>query len=511
MPRKGIGFLAFAFLFAGMVAVYFYATMPLSLLHKQPRVESMNFATTIRTFISSFDPARIGTAQEYEVIHNLLGRLVKYENNQLQADIAESFSVEGNSIVFKFSNRARTLNGHVINAEDAQASLKRLILLKKSAHGDIRRFLCPQFSLSSINDECPGIKISQNNLILTVVKKPYLQYLLSALQSADYSIIPKQFIADDGALINYDYSQTSGLYRLVAEDEASADLEVNPGHYLSSREVPQKFRLMKRGVKSAFELFESGAADLVLPTVYYSGELAKKLANDPGFERHQTLPIRVAHLQFSKKAIADFSKEHRLYAAKMIERSLGGLLSQVGGVETYQFFQPYSDGTLGNSELKALQEMRSLQMTASKFPRKMTVGAFPPHREAVKSLGSEQFEVVDLTTVATTLPESQRPDLFYGATDSSWKENLSLIGYSIETGAFHLEGFDAEEWFTVYLDTENKPDRLEALRKLHYRILNEVTIYPLQVAPYFTLAKPTYSLNQEESTTVSEWHRIRRK
>lgn len=114
--------------------------------------------------VLDLDPAKIEALEEYEFVDYLYGRLVQYDSNQqLMADLAEIFYWDSNNLIFEFGNKHKTSNGDLITAEDAYFSIKRAIYLRKTGHGDLRSFLCPNHVLNSIADDCPGINLAETN------------------------------------------------------------------------------------------------------------------------------------------------------------------------------------------------------------------------------------------------------------------------------------------------------------------------------------------------------------
>ena len=99
-----------------------------------------------------------------------------------------------------------TPSGHLVSATDAATSLKRNIALGKGGHGDLRRFLCPDHRLRELTDECPGIEVDGDHLILRVVDPSLLPLFIPTLESADFSIVPASNIggrADEFRILNY--------------------------------------------------------------------------------------------------------------------------------------------------------------------------------------------------------------------------------------------------------------------------------------------------------------------
>jgi ABC-type transport system substrate-binding protein len=110
----------------------------------------LRVASTYAKGSTSLDPAKIVNLSEYELLRNLYGRLVTYDlNGSLIPDVAESFYWEGDSLIFTFSDKLKTVDGIIINADDAAISLKRAMVFGKTGHGNLKEILCPSANFIS--------------------------------------------------------------------------------------------------------------------------------------------------------------------------------------------------------------------------------------------------------------------------------------------------------------------------------------------------------------------------
>ena len=271
---------------------------------------SLRMASGFTTSVTLLDPATIETAFDYDLAQNLYGRLLRYdETNQLVADIPKSFSWTESEVRFEFSNRAITASGHVINALDAEASLKRLIMKGGSGHGDIRKFLCPQHELRSLDDNCPGIRVEGNVLILRAVKSSYLSMLMNSLQNADYSILPLTVIdRQSGDLVDKRHYETSGPY-FASTDSATGHiiLSANKSHYLFAPDLVQTVELIPPAEGDPIDGFKSGKIDYVPTSVYFSGDAVAGLIADHANEVYETLPTSLTLMRFSRAGLSRFT------------------------------------------------------------------------------------------------------------------------------------------------------------------------------------------------------------
>ena len=109
-----------------------------------------------------------------------------------------------------------------------------------------------------------------------------------------------------------------------------------------------------------------------------------------------------------------------------------------------------------------------------------------------------------------SLSDEKKPDMFFGTTDSAWAENISLLGYNFESGLFSIPGLDSNKWLQDYITIGSKEQRMGVLRKLHYDVLQNATIVPLEVTPFFSLIKAGWKLNQSKIMIGTELWALRR-
>lgn len=474
----------------------------------------LRVALNIQKSVTELDSAKISLATQYNLINNLYGRLIRYDDDgQLMADIPISFSWNESEIIFVFGDKVKTLSGHVISAEDAEISLKRLILKGKSGHGDLRRFLCPGFTLETLKESCPGIHSSENVLTLKVTKPEFLPLLVGILESADYSIVPKMSInMDTGELIDRNHRETSGVY-YVARDSSDGHLllRANSGHYLYGKNIPETVEIIPVDSDGASKGFLEGKIDLIPTTQYWGNADGRKiLANDKN-EIHETLPFRLLLVVFSPVALRDFTPEQRMYAGMKAGLAFSKIFGQVGGRPTEQFFQVLSDGTLNSEELEEIKDFRN-RSVPPKFPRPITYGGVSKHFSAISEAlkDAPEIKVMNVEQHPLDVPPASRPDMYIITTDSAWTENLSLIGYNLEVGTFSLPGLNADEWFQSYISVKEKIKRIELLRSLHFQLLKNVSLIPIEVAPYYAVARPGLKIEHSRIAAGTNLWSIRR-
>jgi ABC-type transport system substrate-binding protein len=478
------------------------------------KMPTVRIALYLPKSVNAFDPGAIFEVAQYHMANYLYGRLLKYDDEgQLTVDVPTSFSWSESSVRFVFGDKVKTQSGHTIDAEDAALSIKRLIMRGKSGHGDIRRFLCPGFKLKSLQETCPGISVSSNVLTLTVKNSFQLPMLVAALESADYSIIPRHVIdPKTGELTDKTHHETSGAY-FVLEDsnDGHVVLSANRGSYLYSKDMPDPVQIMPLTSPEAAKAFLNHQIDVLPTTQFWASVDGKKILADKRNAIHETLPFRVLFILFSDAALKDFTPEQRMYAGIKAGEAFRKNFGQAGGRPTEQFFQVLSDGTLNDLELSEIKRLRSGPKPPN-LPRPITYSGYHQHFAQMSKALSEDSEikVLDDSTHPLEMSPDKRPDMYILVTDSAWTENFSLIGYNLQIGIFSLPGVNSDEWFNKYISIEDKEKRIGALRKFHFDMLKNASFIPIEVAPYYAAAQPGWVINHNKLSEGTNLWSLRR-
>ena len=474
----------------------------------------LRMAYNYHTSINALDPAEIRTSYEYGLVRNLYGRLVDIDlSGNIVTDVPESFSVSEKSIEFKFSDKVKTINNHPITARDAELSLKRLIMRKRSGHGDIRRLLCPNHDLIALNDDCPGIKSNGNTLTLTVENEYYLPMLISVLESADYSIIPEKSLkSESGQILIRNYSETSGPYYIEKDsNDGSLVLKANPNHYHYSKNMPQEIQLVPTDLLEGLTLFKESKVDLLPTSQSYNGQEVAEIMKATTNEIHETLPLKVRLVAFTPLALKDFTPEQRMFAALKAGQAIAKLLPQYGSKPTAQFFQALSDGALTSNQLKMIEAFRNSPLRPH-FNKPIELEL---SQKFVESFRNELAPYPEIRVIETKKPSSQNSktefaSMYFISSDSAWSEDFNLISYNFQSGTFELPGMDKDKWLTNYLSNQNKELRIQMLNELQYKLLSNASFVPLSVSPYYAVVKKPWTLNQSKLSAGTKLWEMRR-
>lgn len=188
--------------------------------------------------ITTLDPAQSFEFAGSDVNRNVYGKLVNFDPLNLSAgyepDLADSWEVseDGKSITFTMREGVTFHSGNPVTAQDAEFSLRRVILLNKTPS-----FILTQFGFTPENVE-QTIVADGNKLTITTDKKYATSFVLNCLTATVGSIVEKSLVMEnekDGDLGN-DWLATnsagSGAYKVVSwKPVESVTLAANPEFY----------------------------------------------------------------------------------------------------------------------------------------------------------------------------------------------------------------------------------------------------------------------------------------
>ena len=515
LPNKRFFFVA-ASLVIGCTFVLLLICLHEAIMVKNPSAPKLplKMALHFPKATSEFDPAKILVIEDYILTDNLFSRLVEYNTKgELVASVAASFKWHGDELVFSFSNKARTVDGQIIGAKDAELSLKRAVLYKRTGHGDIRNFLCPGMHLTSLNDVCPGIRIEGDQLILKPIKKNYGALLLTALEAADFSIIPIASLNPDPknpTILNF--RNTSGPYYVEKDDPNGAwILNANPNHFHFNQNMPQSIELAQSSIGDIGQLFIDKAIDIIPTSITLSEDTFGKILKDPKYYSvHQSLPINVFGLYFTPNAVREFTTKQRFYIGRVLTEAIFKMYNFPDMKPTEEFLQGLSDGSITEDQRIELRSLRKVQFPPF-FQKPIKVAVLHKNIEKWQRALEDHSEIqfVGSDEVATTVPIEKRADVYFMNNDAAWTESLPLVEYNFSNHTFHLPNLKPKDWIQEYLDAEDKETRIAKLRDLHFQMLKNVVIYPIASGPYFAFAHKPWKLYLSPYAAGTELWRIR--
>lgn len=457
----------------------------------------------------SLDPANIIDIYQSNLIENLYSRIVEFDSNgDLICVLCKKFWIENNHIYFQFHDNLKTVDGYVVSAQDAEFSLKRLIRLNTNTHGNIETFL-------DLNDE-KSIYSKDNVLSLKLIKPHYSQFIIPLLASMDFSIIPEKSIKSDKDGEYLDLKNTSGPYYLNAvKANHHLELSANENSPLYSAEMFKKIEVVPVVYGEGVDAFLDNKID-VLDITYYPGyPQYEKLFSQKSkkFSSHKTILMNIFLLNINPNAFKKFSSVQMFNAAKNISEAFLSFKRYGYGMErTVEFFQANGTGLLSQSQKNELEQKRN-ETTSEISKEKIILGVEKDSYERIKNAlkDREEIEVKSYDVFPGFLSIEKRPDIFMQVTDSSFNEDISLLGYNFSQEYFGLSKNEGKAWLGDFIEILNKEDRIKKLQDFQFEILKKPYMYPIGASPYWAISNDDLVLNYSENFPGSSWWKIRKK
>ena len=472
-------------------------------------IDQVRIAFTLtQTAVPKVDPAEVQSANQGILVDNLFSRLVEYDSaGQIQAGVATKFYWEDSSLVFEFGTKVKTLSGHYIDAEDAATSLRRLLKLDSNTHINLKLFLCDINYTEEVFSDCDAIKVKNNKLILTPNNPKFKPFLLKALTSIDFGIIPVQQI-DKKTLDISSLKETSGAYYLDYQDDQKWILKTNT-HYNIKKTTPKEIILVNLAGNDIWDHLVENKVDVVTTLNTVDSDILNRIKTIPNLSISETMDIRLFFIKFSPRALRDFTSEQRLYLGERFRNVMTlNYKLPIDSKPTNQFFLDLGYGHLSKEQEQKISSLRQ-NSKPGVFERK-------PKFYLYKSL-EKKFapfkEIQEIDPQLTDLrPYMQKPedrlDVYTGNTDTAYEESLAVLGYNFTQGTFGLNEAQSNEWIKKYIDTDNEQERFLMIQDLHYETLvNGVTV-PLFKAPYTAVARNHFKVNLSKIFASTQFWRI---
>jgi hypothetical protein len=468
------------------------------------RKATLKVALNTSVPLNELDNSQIALASDYSVLELLHSTLVQYDNQgELIGDIAERFFWENNDLVFEFKD-TYTSKGRRITPKDADASFKRLMILNKNSHGNLVNLLCMDKIPKSINDDCNGLKIDGNRLILkTKDKSPFLLPLLTNL---DYGIIPKDSL-DELTLKIKDPENTTGPYQLIRTATGTYRLQSNKNHWRYSHYMPHQvefypFDYESNSSNSAENQFLNGKVDFIPTAAELTLADAHKLKNNfhGSVSIHATNPMYLAYAEFTRRGQTLPIETRRHLLASFRKGVVKTLVNDdKGRIPTLQILPPSSEGNLSLIQLSEMESILAkyehpLDATGIKIAVPSSV--LPFYQKAFES------EVKNLTFISNPKivsfgdrMDEDVPHLSISAVDVTSIEDINFISYSVKHGILvPPQNQTPAAWLKQYFDTQEKSNRMAMLQKIQFNTIWEnPSIIPLSIRPFVSIIDSKWS------------------
>lgn len=451
--------------------------------------------------LESHDTANIQFAAPAMFLVNIYTTLMVYNNkSELDFGLAESFNwLSESEIEFKIRNNLLSSKGELITAKDVYLTFMRLIVKQTNTHGQLQNFLCPNTTIKDINDVCPGIKHEGNSLFLRAADKNMAKFLLPLIASCDFGIIPQSAIDWNTSdfKIN-DYSNTTGPFFVASTNENNEHvLKANKNSPLYSEKMPQVVRLIPILDTTSPQKLKENKIDMITTVDRASTDELSFFDNNSEYSIHKTSDLRVTTLQFTSAGRNKFSEDERLALGNVIRQVLVSKRPDRSVVKnTTQFFPTFGESSLNDKQLQELSKLSAAagQLIANKKIR-ISVEVFK--LDFFKEIFSEykNLEFVKFSGMPSSKKIEDMEDAFILPGDTGFYENIALISYYMSSGSFGYNKTEANAWIQDYIKIENKSERLEKLKNLHFDILAKGLVIPISIVPYIAVSTNEWKLD----------------
>ena len=459
--------------------------------------------------IPVLDPAKITSFHQSILLMNLYSGLIEYDlNGNLQSGIASKFYWDGLRLVFEFGHKVKTKSGHYIDAEDAAASIRRVLKLGSSTHTNLKYFLCNFQETDDVFKNCESIYVEDGKLIVQIQNEKHKPFVISTLAAGDLAVVPKSVI-DRKSLAIIDNTETSGPYFLKSLGK-EWELQQNPEHFQLSSGSPFIVKLIDVGSRRAGELLLENQVDILPTGINIPPVLYNKMRDEiPDFKSFETLPIKLYIVQFSFPGVRKTTVRQRFHIASQFRKILGTEYPlPIHSSPTYEFFLANGHGQLTQNQYQEiLNNFNTDESEASDYKPSFYFYKNLSHAFSVfKKI--EEIRPIETDRFPPNEPLDERLDLFIGTTDISFKEDLSLLGYNFNQGTFGYDEKQGEAWLAKYMAEESKEKRAEMARDLQFEGLKNGVIFPMFKAPYTVMARNGFSISMSPIFATTNFWRI---
>ncbi len=455
-----------------------------------------------------YEPTKIHLGHEYIFLENVFSPLVEIDpkSGQIIPGLAKSYKWKNDDLVLEIRTDSKTVSGNLITAEDVEFSLKRLLVLSGNTHGNFKDLVCPNKDFSSLEQPCENIRRDGNQIILHAGRRK--AFLVSMLAAIDFAIIPKGSV-DPKTLAITNFKETSGPYYVASDNsEGKLVLKANPNHYRFSSDLPQSIKLVPvnpEARSASLNLLEKNEVDhLTTIDSTKSEEVLEFFQKNPGFELHSTHKIRNLSLVFTDKGLKAFSDKERHIIGNKIRRAFGEILkSKTTYSNTDEFFSPTADGGLSSDD--KLKIAKSYKLSEENFTHHLKIGVIRSgevtdwEAEIKKQIPSaEIYRESNVPDFKKYSSDHEKPHAFIASTDTGFMEDINLISYTMAAGFFGLSKDERQAWLAAYMENDNKTERINRLKEIHFRSLMEANLVPIAVAPFMAIIRRPWKMELSE-------------
>ena len=431
----------------------------------------LRVASLYRGSALGLDPAALRSPAARTLALNLYGRLIEHDaDGGLIPGLSRGFEWRGTTLVLHFDH----LPPGAVTATDAAWSLRRLLMVSTPVERVARDFFCPGAVLTSPDAPCAGIAVDGQDLMLTPTPPHRRAQMVTALTRPEFSVVRREGLDPSGSAI-VNLGHTTGPYRVLTDDPNGAwRLVASAGG--PGRRAAGEVRLIPVDDGHAFAGSTASPIDFAAGDAVDAADLATPTSP---LTVHETLPLRLRALRFSKHALRRTTVAQRAHVARLIESAVRADAAW----STQPALEIVPAGTHGALTPEQRTEVRRLHEPAPRptFDRPLVFATPPGERRAWAKRLRGHSEV----TIATA---ASRPDVEMIDTDFPWSEDDQGLAERVINGVVHTPGDHARAWLDQHLRLTTRHARADHLRADQLRSLRTVAIYPLDVRPQFAVS-----------------------
>lgn len=461
---------------------------------------------------SYFDPAGAVHPQEYFFLENTFSTLLEYSaDGELVSGIAETFRWAGEEARFSIRPGLKTASGQIIDAYDAEQSMKRLFILGGRDQELLRTMLCGPLPLTNLSDPCPGLRVLDSGRTLTMTpggKKTFLFHLLTNIQ---YAVIPRASV-DSATLKITDLRNTSGPYFVSSDHGAGIwELRANPFHYRYSPDMPQTIksvplRSMISNEQALAKLNEGNVDYMISNLAKNPDDKRRFVSENKGYNISFTQPVRMIYVVFTDKGLKTLTKQERFFIArKLRELYLSGRKMCEAPNQLFKL-----DGALTRDQVAEIKKI--LDSRANMIINKKLSAAWVRMYLFRKEDSLEEWlpHLSEPDALAQKNNAKLKPDFLLNSGDIGLQDDIGLAFHYLRIPFFDMNPEEKDKWLTNYLAASDKKTRARLLQDLHYRTLKEARVLPIALMPYSSVVRKPWKFNYPAMFGGDNLWRLRR-
>ncbi|MCB9062491.1 MAG: hypothetical protein H6622_13295 [Halobacteriovoraceae bacterium] len=454
--------------------------------------------------VEFYEPTKIYLSPEYAFLENIYSTLIRLDpkTGEPIPNLAKSFVWDGNNLEITLKNNLKTSSGAVIKPVDVVNSLKRLVILSENTHGRFKAIVCPNLKIEKLADECENLLADDTSNTVTIKTPSRNDFLIPMLAAIDFAIIPTSSIDEQNLSIK-DYSNTSGPYFVVSDDgKGGIELKANKDHHLYNKNIPQKVKFIPAGFanyESSLELFKKGQVDFITTIDKKSEHEVYDFSKKYSCSKHTTMNLRTHSLIFTSKGIKELTLQQRKAIGAEFKRAFNQFYVKSEIYKnTDQFFPAFGEAWLNSDEIKDLENLLKYQgdlpdkqiiINSVRVPNALQ--AFYEYKKGNMS----NIVLIESEAIPSFSGTDDKVHAFILGPDTGFLEDISLITYSINSGAFGPQKEMLNNWLSTYMKTPEKTHRIKMLKEMHKRILSNYYTVPLVSVPYVSCVRDNWNLN----------------